>query len=60
MNASINEDVFWKRQFNSYIYKESNVYDRKILEYRAGMDELLEAERAKTDIFNYEHDLWEY
>jgi gliding motility associated protien GldN len=54
------EDVFWKRQFNSYIYKESNVYDRKILEYRQGMDELLEAERAKTDIFNYEHDLWEY
>lgn len=54
------EDVFWKRQFNSYIYKESNVYDRKILEYRQGMDELLEAERAKTDMFNFEHDMWEY
>jgi gliding motility associated protien GldN len=54
------EDIFWKRQFNSYIYKESNVYDRQILEYRQGMDELLEAERAKNDIFTFEHDLWEY
>jgi len=54
------EDIFWKRQFSSYIYKESNVYDRKILEYRGGMDELLEAERAKTDMFNFEHDMWEY
>jgi len=54
------EDVFWKRQFNSYIYKENNVYDRKITEYRQGMDELLEAERAKNDMFNFEHDMWEY
>jgi gliding motility associated protien GldN len=54
------EDIFWKRQFNSFIYKETNVYDRKILEYRQGMDELLEAERAKNDIFTFEHDLWEY
>jgi hypothetical protein len=24
------------------------------------MDELLEAERAKNDMFNFEHDMWEY
>jgi gliding motility associated protien GldN len=54
------DEIFWKRQFGSYIYKESNVYDRKILEYCQGMDELLEAERVKSDIFNFEHDLWEY
>jgi len=55
------EDVFWKRMFGSYIYKESNVYeDRRIEAYRQGMDALLEAERAKDDMFNYEHDFWEY
>jgi gliding motility associated protien GldN len=54
------DDVFWKRQFSSYIYKESNVYDRKIMEYKTGMDALIEAERAKMDIFHLEHDLWEF
>lgn len=54
------EDVFFKRMFNSFIYKESNVYDRRIAEYTKGMDALLESERIKNDIFLYEHDLWEY
>lgn len=55
------EDIFWKRMFGSFIYKESNVYeDRKIDQYRLGMDALLEAERAKDDMTNYEHDFWEY
>jgi gliding motility associated protien GldN len=54
------EDVFFKRLFGSYIYKESNVYDRKISQYAKGMDGLLEAERIKNDLFNIEHDLWEY
>jgi gliding motility associated protien GldN len=54
------DDVFMKRFFGSYIYKESNVYDRKISEYAKGMDALLESERIKNDIFNLEHDLWEY
>lgn len=54
------DDVFFKRMFSSYIYKESNVYDRKILEYAKGMDALLESERIKNDIFIREHDLWEY
>jgi hypothetical protein len=34
--------------------------DRKINEYMVGLDALLEAERIKTEIFNIEHDLWEY
>ena len=54
------EDIIWKRDFSSYIYKETNVYDRSISEYKTGMDALLEAEKIKEDIFNYEHDLWEY
>ena len=54
------DDVFWKRMFNSYIYKEENVYDRVITDYATGLDALLESERIKTEIFNFEHDLWEY
>ena len=54
------DDIFFKRMFGSYIYKESNVYDRKIGEYSKGMDALLESERIKNDIFLVEHDLWEY
>ncbi|MBI1286867.1 MAG: gliding motility protein GldN [Flavobacteriales bacterium] len=55
------EDIFWKRMFSSYIYKEKNVYDRLISDYMLnGIDQLLEAERIKEDIFILEHDLWEY
>ena len=54
------DDVFHKRFFNSYVYKESNKYDRLISEYKAGLDALYEAERIKEEIFNLEHDLWEY
>ncbi len=52
------EDIFWKRQFNSTIIKEENVYDRLLLEYLRGLDNLLEAERIKNDMFRWEHDLW--
>jgi len=54
------DDVFMKRMFNSFIYKEENVYDRRIDEYEAGVDALLEAERAKTILFDFEQSLWEY
>lgn len=54
------DDLFWKRMFSSYIRKETNVYDRTIGEYASGLDALLESERIKADIFNYEHDLWHY
>ena len=39
-----------------------NVYDRYINEYNAlnSYEQLLEAERIKEEIRNFEHDLWEY
>ena len=54
------DDIFWKRMFSSTITKESSVMDRNIDQYMIGLDALLEAERIKTEIFNIEHDLWEY
>ena len=54
------DDIFWKRMFSSTIVKEANVMNRRIDEYMVGLDALLEAERIKTEIFNMEHDLWEY
>ena len=54
------DDIFWKRMFGSTIVKESNVMDRNLNEYMVGLDALLEAESIKAEIFNFEHDLWEY
>ena len=54
------DDIFWKRMFNSYIEKESNVYDRRIDSYTKGIDALLESDRIKNDIFLYEHDMWHF
>lgn len=54
------DDVFWKRIFSSYIYKADNVYDRKIAEYEKGVNSLLEAQRIKEDLFEFEENLWEY
>jgi gliding motility associated protien GldN len=54
------EDVFWKRQFSSKVFKETNVYDRQIDEYSKGIDALLESDRVKQDIFQWEHDLWHF
>lgn len=54
------EDIFWKRQFASVVYKETNVYDRQIDGYSKGLDALLESDRIKGDIFKWEHDLWHF
>jgi gliding motility associated protien GldN len=54
------DDIFWKRQFNSTTIKESNVYDRGINMYARGIDALLESDRIKNDIFQFEHDLWHF
>lgn len=54
------DELFWKRMFASYVYKEENVYNRQIQDYATGMDALLEAERIKTDLFEIEHELWEF
>ena len=54
------DDIFWKRMFQSYIHKESNVYDRTVSAYYTGLDAILESDRIKNDIFVMEHDLWHF
>ena len=54
------DEVFGKRLFDSYIYKEANVFDRRISQYATGIDALLESERVKREMFEFEQDLWEY
>lgn len=51
------------RRFNSVIYKEENVFgDRKVDEYIAenSLMQLLESERIKEKIRNFELDMWSY
>ncbi|MBX2984186.1 MAG: gliding motility protein GldN [Flavobacteriales bacterium] len=54
------DHVFWTRQFNSTITKVSNVYDRNIAQHKTGIDALLQGEEIKEDLFNFEHDLWNF
>jgi gliding motility associated protien GldN len=55
------DDLFMQRRFGSIIFGESNVFDdRQINEYSVGKYTLFEAERIKSELFNIEHDLWEY
>ncbi len=55
------DDIFNKRFFGSYIYKESNVYEnRRIEAYAAGMEAMMESERIKLQLFTIEHDMWEF
>lgn len=55
------DDLFIKRFFNSYVVKESNVYNnRDISAYLSGKQAMLESKRIESEIFNFEQDLWEY
>lgn len=55
------DDVFLKRYFSSRVIRETNPYDnRSIQSYATGIDAVLESDRVKNEIFNYEQDLWEY
>lgn len=58
------DDWFEQRLFSSYIIKQSNEHDNKIKEYDEfkdnGVAALLEADRIKQELFEKEHDLWEY
>jgi gliding motility associated protien GldN len=54
------EDLMEMRFFSSYIYKESNVFDQRLEDYLSGVDMLMESDRIKQEIFNFEHDLWSY
>ena len=58
-------DLFEQRYFASYIMKRSNTLDLRVedlyLGYdRQGIDRLMESEKIKAELFNFEHDLWEY
>lgn len=55
------DDIFLKRRFNSYIVKESNIYNnRDISQYLVGKNAMLESKRIEKAIFDYEQNLWEY
>ncbi|GIZ08904.1 gliding motility protein GldN [Flavobacterium sp. UMI-01] len=57
------DQILNSRRFNSVIYKEENVYgDREIKEYMKenAQKQLLESERIKEKIRNFEQDMWNY
>ena len=57
------DQILNSRRFNGVIYKEENVYgDRSIEEYMKdnAQNQLLESERVKDKIRNFESDMWNY
>jgi hypothetical protein len=55
------DDFFAQRKFSGYIYQESNVYNNRLVQdYTMGIESLLEGERIKESITNWEQDIWEY
>lgn len=56
------DDLFQIRRFSSYIVAQSNVMNNRWLSAytRTGLEAMLESQRIETEIFNFEHDLWEY
>jgi gliding motility associated protien GldN len=57
------DQILNSRHFNSVIYREENVYgDREIKDYMKdnAQSQLLESERVKEKIRNFESDMWNY
>ena len=54
------DQLLLSRRFSSYIFKEDNLYgDRPIDAYkRKGLNYILESQRIKDEILNFEQDLW--
>ena len=54
------DQLLVSRRFSSYIYKEDNIYgDRSIKEYKKpGLESILESERIKKEILDFEQDMW--
>ena len=54
------DQLLISRRFNSYIYKEDNVYgNRAIRSYKdKGLQSILESERIKKEILDFEQDMW--
>ncbi|MFC2114289.1 gliding motility protein GldN [Bacteroidota bacterium] len=57
-------DFFELRLFTSYVVKESNAFDNYIKDFEEfrtdPFNALLEAEKIKSKLFEWEHDLWEW
>ncbi len=54
------DDIFIQRYFDSYVVRESNVYNREISKYLTGEDAIYESQRIEDKIFDMENDMWEY
>ncbi|WP_442794860.1 hypothetical protein [Pelobium manganitolerans] len=57
------DDVFQLRYFSSLIIEESNPDGYKLAnrpDLKSGLDKLLEADRIKRSLIQYEQDMWEY
>ena len=54
------DEVFISRYFDSFVTRETNVYNREIHDYLTGEDALLEAQTIEDRIFDIESDMWEY
>jgi len=52
--------IFEKRMFGSRVLQESNIMNRSISDYMVGLDALLESEKIKKNLHDFEQDLWEY
>ena len=55
------DDIFQKRIFNSYVQKQANVYNNRLIsDYASGMNSILESERIENKIHEWEQSLWSY
>lgn len=57
------DHILNSRRFNGYMYKEENVFgDREVKEYIAenALMQLMESDRIKEKIRNFEQDMWAY
>ena len=54
------DDIFIQRYFDSYVTRESNVYNRQISDYLTGEDAIYESQMIEDKIFDIENDMWEY
>ena len=52
------DDWFEQRRFSATVFKENNVLDRRLKDYLVGMELLTEAGKIKSEIFNFEQDVW--
>ena len=54
------DQLLVSRRFSSFIYKDDNVYgDRSIKDYKApGLESILESQRIKKEILDFEQDMW--